>query len=64
MNDAAFFEFAQALEKTIKEQGVETASRRCVSRNPTTKEIERLSSLSPLTAARVLLNLDETITRE
>ena len=64
LNDAAFFEFAQALEKTIKEQGVETAFRRCVSRNPTTKEIERLSSLSPLTAARVLLNLDETITRE
>ncbi len=64
LNDTAFFEFAQAMEKLITKDGIETAFRRCVARKPAAKETERLRKLDPLTAARVLLNLDETITRE
>jgi hypothetical protein len=64
LNDAAFFEFAQAMEKLIAKDGIEAAFRRCVARKPSAKEMERLGKLDSLTAARVLLNLDETITRE
>ena len=64
LNDTAFFEFAQAMEKLIAKDGIEMAFRRCVARKPAAKEIERLRKLDSLTAARVLLNLDETITRE
>ncbi len=64
LNDAGFFEFAQALEKIVREHGVATAFRRCMARPPGAMELQRLSALDPLTAARVLLNLDETITRE
>ena len=64
LNDGAFFEFAQAMEKLIAKEGIEAAFRRCVARKPAAKEVERLSKLDSLTAARVLLNLDETITRE
>ncbi len=64
LNDAAFFEFAQALAQIVREEGVESAFRRCVARQPSAAEIERLARLDPLTTARVLLNLDETITRE
>ncbi|MFM8476324.1 MAG: PSD1 and planctomycete cytochrome C domain-containing protein [Planctomycetaceae bacterium] len=64
LNDVAFFEFASALEKIIRSQGLEVAFRRCTSRNPQTEELELLSQLDPLTAARTLLNLDETVTRE
>jgi hypothetical protein len=64
LNDTAFFEFAQALEKIVREQGVANAFRRCIARQPSAKELRRLSELDSLTAARVLLNLDETITRE
>jgi hypothetical protein len=35
-----------------------------MARPPLPRELERLSRLDTLTAARVLLNLDETITRE
>ena len=64
LNDGAFFEFAQAMEKLITREGIEAAFRRCVARKPAAKEIERLRGLDSLTVARVILNLDETITRE
>ena len=64
MNDAAFFEFAGALQNVIDEKGVEAAFRRCTSRRPEPEEIVILEQLDSLTAARTLLNLDETITRE
>ena len=64
MNDSAFFEFAEALQKTIESDGVEVAFRRCVARRPTESELKVLSKLDSLSAARVLLNLDETVTRE
>lgn len=64
MNDDGFFEFATALEKIIKDEGIEIAFRRCTSRYPSSGEIEILKSLDTLSAARTLLNLDETVTRE
>ena len=54
----------QALEKKIAEEGVEAAFRRCTSRRPDETELAVHKSLDPRSAARVLLNLDETITRE
>lgn len=64
MNDAAFFEFAEALRKIIERDGMEVAFRRCTGRRPDGEELAALGQVDPLTAARVLLNLDETITRE
>ena len=64
MNDAAFFEFAQALAKRIDAEGLESAFRRCTSRFPDAEELAVLRQLDSVTAARVLLSLDETITRE
>ena len=64
LNDPAFSEFSEALAKVVEEKGIEEAFRRCVTRRPTEKETAVLAALSPLNAARVLLNLDETITRE
>jgi hypothetical protein len=64
MNDAGFFEFATALEKIIAKDGLETAFRRCTSRPPKPEELAILTKLDPLNAARALLNLDETVTRE
>lgn len=64
MNDAGFFEFAQALEKIIQQQGLAEAFRRCTSRKPTASELAILEKLDTLNAARALLNLDETISRE
>ncbi|MEZ6122087.1 MAG: DUF1553 domain-containing protein [Planctomycetaceae bacterium] len=64
LNDAAFFEFAQALQKVIAEDGLETAFRRCTGRTPDADELALLGKLEGLSAARVLLNLDETVTRE
>ena len=64
MNDANFFEFAAALSKIIERDGIETAFRRCTSRMPRQEELQVLAELPPLNAARVLLNLDETYTRE
>ncbi|MEI7460675.1 MAG: PSD1 and planctomycete cytochrome C domain-containing protein [Pirellula sp.] len=64
LNDAAFFEFAKALEKIIEHDGIEAAFQRCTSRPPRADEIEILGKLDRLSAARVLLNLDETVTRE
>jgi hypothetical protein len=64
MNDSGFFEFAQALEKIIQKEGLETAFKRCTSRVPKSDELAVLKKLDSLNAARTLLNLDETVTRE
>ena len=64
LNDAGYFEFAQALEKIIQKDGLNAAFERCVARPPTVAEKELLGKLDTLSQARVLLNLDETITRE
>ncbi len=64
MNDAAFFECALSMEKIIAREGLEVAFRRCTGRRPDEKELAVLRRLDSLTAARALLNLDETITRE
>ncbi len=64
LNDPAYQEFARALEEIVKRDGVEVAFRRCTSRQPTPDELSILSRLNTLNAARVLLNLDETVTRE
>ena len=64
MNDSGFFEFATALEQIIKKDGLESAFRRCTTRSPKPDELALLAKLTPLNAARVLLNLDETITRD
>ena len=64
MNDANFFEFANSLATIIERDGIETAFRRCTSRRPHPDELAVLAELAPLNAARVLLNLDETYTRE
>ncbi|MCB1224316.1 MAG: PSD1 domain-containing protein, partial [Verrucomicrobiales bacterium] len=64
MNDAGFFEFATALKSTIETDGLAAAFERCTSRPPKPDELAVLKQLDPLNAARVMLNLDETITRE
>lgn len=64
LNDVAFFEFATALRKIIEQDGLEDAFRRCTARRPTAEELELLNRLDSLSAARVLLNLDETVTRD
>ncbi len=64
LNDAAFYECAKALSQLIQREGLETAFRRCTSRNPSDAELAVLSPLAAADAARVLLNLDETVTRE
>jgi hypothetical protein len=64
LNDASFVECAEAMTKVIEAEGIEGAFRRCTARKPTADELAVLKDLPPPTAARVLLNLDETITRE
>jgi len=64
LNDLSFFEFAQALQGIIDQDGLEIAFQRCTSRRPTADELALLQTLDPLNAARALLNLDETINRE
>jgi mono/diheme cytochrome c family protein len=64
LNDGACLEFAGALESIIRKDGLEIAFRRCTSRSPATDELALLKALDAPSAARVLLNLDETITRE
>ena len=64
MNDSSFFEFATALEKIIRKDGLEIAFRRCTGRAPKPDELAVLKKLDTLNAARALLNLDETLTRE
>ena len=64
LNDQAFVEFAEALAEIIGEEGVEAAFRRCTGRRPDHEELAVLSRLGRREQARVLLNLDETVTRE
>lgn len=64
MNDTAFVEFAQALSEIVKKEGIEAAFERCTARAPSADELGMLKILQPTEVARVLLNLDETITRE
>jgi hypothetical protein len=64
LNDSAHFEFAEAMAKIVEKEGVESAFRRCLARQPTAAELATFRPLDALTSARVLLNLDETITRE
>ena len=64
LNDPAYFEAAQALAKVIEKEGLATAFRRCTSRAPEASELAVLTRLDRLSAARALLNLDETITRD
>ena len=64
LNDPAFFEAAQAMAKVVEKEGLAAAFRRCTSRAPTAAELAVLAKLDPLSAARALLNLDETITRD
>jgi len=64
LNDPAFVEFAEALQQVIVNEGLDAAYQRTLTRAPRADELALLSPLPPLSAARVLLNLDETITRE
>ena len=64
LNDAAFVECATALARVVEQQGIEEAFRRCTARRPQPDEFAVLTRLDALSAARVLLNLDETMTRE
>src|SRR6185503_17732511 len=41
LNDAAFMEFAEAMEKVVRQEGVEHAFLRCTSRHPSSKELAR-----------------------
>lgn len=63
LNDQAFLEFAAALEKRIESEGLAKAFRICTGRVPEQRELEVLEGLDTSSAARVLLNLDETVTR-
>jgi hypothetical protein len=78
LNDEQFYEFAQALAKRVSNSSsqteaekIDTAFRLCLGRAPSETERSRLHKLASensdekwLMIARVLLNLDETITRE
>ena len=64
LNDSAMVECAAALGGIIARDGLAAAFRRCTARDPESDELAVLGSLDGLAAARVLLNLDETITRE
>ena len=63
LNDSAFLEFAHALDKRIADVGIANAFRIATGRRAAQDELDVLSRLSSMAAARVLLNLDETITR-
>ena len=64
MNDASFVECAHALAAIIRTGGISEAFLRCTARTPSDAELAILTPLDPFTAARTLLNMDETITRE
>ena len=63
LNDGAFVEFATALQKRIEEFGLEATFRHCTGRKPNEDELAVLQRLDTQSVARVLLNLDETVTR-
>jgi hypothetical protein len=64
LNDGAFVEFATALQKRIEAVGLVVAFRHCTGRQPNEDELAVLERLDTQSVARVLLNLDETVTRE
>ena len=64
LNDSAFVEFANALQERIEAVGLKTAFRHCTGRTPDEAELAAFAGLDPQSVARVLLNLDETVTRE
>lgn len=64
LNDAAFVECATALAAIIDQAGLATAFRRTTGRTPDAAELTLLGQYDSLTTARILLNLDETVTRE
>ncbi len=64
LNDTSFVEFAESLNTIIEQDGMVIAFRRCTSRAPDESELALLNQLGSLGAARAMLNLDETITRE
>ena len=80
LNDPAFKEFAEALGRRLaaSPSGIELGFQLCLGRSPKTSERERLESFVSMQrgkgqtgdaeiwtdVARVLLNLDETVTRE
>ena len=64
LNDQAFVELADALAEVVRSEGLEAAFRRCTGRRPDAREVAVLARLDPREQARVLLNLDETVTRE
>ena len=64
LNDAAFVELSGALADVVRSDGVTAAFRRCTGREPDAEDVAVLSLLDAADAARVLLNLDETVTRE
>jgi hypothetical protein len=64
LNDRSFVELAGALAEVIGRDGVAVAFRRCTGRVPDAEELAVLAALDSNDAARVLLNLDETVTRE
>ncbi|MEM7479177.1 MAG: DUF1553 domain-containing protein, partial [Planctomycetota bacterium] len=63
LNDQAFVEFAKALQKRLDEQGLEAVFRACTGRVAEKSELDLLTELDNYSIARVLLNLDETVTR-
>ena len=63
LNDGAFVEFADSLQRRIEKDGLENAFRAATGRAPRQDELAVLTKLSTRSAARVLLNLDETVTR-
>jgi len=64
LNDTSFVEMAESLGAILAAEGIEPAFRRCTGRRPDAAEAAVLAGLGPFEAARVLLNLDETVTRE
>ena len=64
LNDSAFVEFAAALQNRIEEFGLVATFQHCTGRKPDQEEVVLLEALDPPSVARVLLNLDETVTRE
>lgn len=76
LNDPAFFEAARALGARIEKEGVPAAFRLTTGRQPKPEELDRMNAyleseatrLGPALArtmlANVLLNLDETLTKE
>lgn len=64
LNDSGFVEFANGLARHIENERLSSVFVRCLGRNATPEELEILKAMPPFSAARALLNLDETVTRE